>query len=238
MSNEILILSLSAASIGFIHTIVGVDHYIPFIAISKASNWSTFKTIVVTVLCGVGHVLSSVIIGAVGIALGYSLFSLESLESLRGDIAAWLLIGFGLLYTIWGIHRSVKKKPHSHFHTHGDEAIHYHSHKHSHSGDHVHVHHEKSKEITPWVLFIIFIFGPCEALIPILMFPAANHSVYGIVLVTTIFGVVTISTMVGMVLLGLMGIRLLPLQKLENHVHALAGLTIFLCGVGIQFLGI
>ncbi len=242
MNNELYLLSLTAASIGIIHTVVGVDHYIPFIALSKASKWSRIKTIWITLLCGIGHVLSSVVIGAVGILFGVSLSSLEALESFRGDIAAWLLLGFGLLYTVYGIWHSIKNKPHKHFHIHSHSDnigdAHYHTHDHQHSGEHVHVHHEEGKKITPWVLFIIFIFGPCEALIPVLMFPAATHSVFGIILVTTVFGIFTILTMLTMVLVGLWGIELLPLHRLEKHVHTLAGLTILICGIGIVFIGV
>ncbi|HEX9750069.1 MAG TPA: hypothetical protein VGB22_02085 [candidate division Zixibacteria bacterium] len=48
---------------------------------------------------------SSVIIGALGIGLGWALGAMEALETMRGDWAALALIGFGLAYMIWGIHR-------------------------------------------------------------------------------------------------------------------------------------
>jgi len=52
-----------------------------------------------------------------------------------------------------------------------------HGHKHAHHGSHAHVHEEGSgANITPWALFIIFVLGPCEPLIPILMYPAAKQS--------------------------------------------------------------
>lgn len=242
MGNEIYLLSVTAASIGIIHTVIGIDHYVPFIALSKAGKWTKIKTIWITILCGIGHVLSSVVIGTVGIIFGVSLSSLEALESFRGDIAAWLLLGFGLLYMVYGIWYSIKNKPHKHLHIHSHdgekEDIHYHSHDHKHSSLHAHVHHQEGKKITPWVLFIIFVFGPCEALIPVLMFPAATQSIFGIILVTTIFGAFTILTMITMVLIGLWGIELLPMHRLEKHVHTLAGLTILLCGAGIIFIGI
>ena len=40
MSNEIAILTATAASIGFFHTLFGPDHYLPFIVMAKANNWS------------------------------------------------------------------------------------------------------------------------------------------------------------------------------------------------------
>ncbi|MDP4185456.1 MAG: hypothetical protein Q8862_09885, partial [Bacteroidota bacterium] len=63
MNSQILILSLTAASVGFIHTLFGTDHYLPFIVLSKARKWSNVKTAWITVLCGIGHISGSVLIG-------------------------------------------------------------------------------------------------------------------------------------------------------------------------------
>ena len=86
--------------------------------------------------------------------------------------------------------------------------------------------------------FIIFLFGPCEPLIPLLIYHAANHSSFGIFIVALVFGIATISTMLIMVFIGVFGINLLPVKKLELHIHTLAGATILLCGISIQFLGL
>lgn len=237
MTEELTLLTLTAASLGFVHTILGPDHYIPFITLAKASKWSITKTTSITVLCGVGHILSSVLIGAIGIALGLALKSVEYFESIRGEIAGWLLITFGLLYLLWGIKKAVKFKPHTHFHIHEDNLVH--THEHIHSYAHTHVHQEtKDKKLTPWVLFIIFIFGPCEALIPILMYPAATASTFSLILVITVFGLTTITTMLGIVLLSLYGLKTISLPSIERYSHALAGFLIFSCGVAIIFLGL
>jgi sulfite exporter TauE/SafE len=88
------------------------------------------------------------------------------------------------------------------------------------------------------VLFTIFVFGPCEPLIPILMYPAAKGNLFGLVLVTAIFGLVTIMTMLSIVLISSLGVSFLPLGKMERYSHAVAGAVICLCGVAIQFLGL
>lgn len=56
MQTELNILLATAASLGVVHTALGPDHYLPFIALSKSRNWSVFKTARVTALCGLGHV--------------------------------------------------------------------------------------------------------------------------------------------------------------------------------------
>jgi hypothetical protein len=39
-----------------------------------------------------------------------------------------------------------------------------------------------------------------------------------------------------MVILGYYGISFLKMEKLERYAHALGGLTIFVCGMGMLFL--
>ncbi len=230
-------LYITAAMIGFVHTVFGPDHYLPFIIMSKARRWSLMKTALLTLLCGFGHIMSSVVIGVIGIIFGVGVMRLEGLEAFRGNIAGWVLIAFGLTYFIWGVRRMLKSKSHRHNHVHMDSAIH--SHSHSHAMEHVHVHAEEGKRsITPWALFTIFILGPCEPLIPILMYPAAKNSIAGVIGVTAIFGIVTVITMLGIVMVSSFGINLIPLGRLERYAHVLAGGTICLCGVAIQFLGL
>ncbi len=234
--NDLTILIVSAASIGVFHTITGPDHYLPFIVMSRAKKWSQSKTFLITVACGVGHIASSVIIGFVGLALGVVISKLTFIEGVRGNLAAWMLIGFGLLYAVWGLHQIFVKKQHIHEHIH--ESGEFHTHTHSHTVDHAHVHKIKGKTMTPWVLFLIFVFGPCEPLIPILMYPAAKNSILGVVLVVAVFGIATIGTMAAVVMTSLWGLKHISFKPLERFSHVIAGFTIFSSGMVIQFLGL
>lgn len=238
MLHEITVLALTAASLGFVHTILGPDHYIPFIAMARAGKWSTVKTTLITIACGAGHVLSTVLLGAVGIAMGIAVGELEFIESARGEIAVWLLIGFGFMYLFWGLKKAYRNKPHSHYHAHSDGAVHVH--KHVHHSDHSHVHKKENngKSLTPWILFTIFIFGPCEVLIPMLIYPAATESTIGMIVIVTVFAITTISTMLAIVLITLYGIKFIRLGKLERYTHALAGAMILLSGAAIAVLGL
>lgn len=185
MNDSIALLSLTAISLGFLHTLLGPDHYLPFIVMSKAKNWPLKKTMLITFLCGLGHVASSVVLGLIGIAVGISVTKLIAVESVRGNIAAWLFIAFGLVYMIISIRNLVKKKRHTHTHQHFDGENHLHEHDHHHN--HSHIHQKESSNTTPWVLFLIFAFGPCEPLIPILMYPAAQNNIQGAIIVSLYF---------------------------------------------------
>jgi ABC-type nickel/cobalt efflux system permease component RcnA len=237
MGSELTALYITAASIGFFHTLLGPDHYLPFIVMSKARGWSPAKTALITFLCGLGHVVGSIFLGVIGILLGVGVMKLEALESVRGNLAGWALMSFGFAYFIWGIRTMIRNKPHKHVHLHKDSDDH--SHIHCHTTEHAHVHCKDGKvNITPWVLFTIFVLGPCEPLIPVLMYPAAKMSITGIIGVASIFSAVTIATMLAIVIISSLGINFIPLGRLERYGHILAGATICLCGIAIQFLGL
>ncbi len=209
-------LLLTAVTIGVIHTLAGPDHYLPFVVLSKSKNWGITKTINIVVLCGLGHVLSSIIVGFIGIAAGVGLSKLELFEGLRGNIAAWLLFSFGIAYTTWAIFRLIRKKTHSN--TNPDAG-------------------NDRKKLTIWIVFMIFVFGPCEPLIPVLMYPAAQHNYVAIGFIALVFALATISTMIISVLVLLKGFTIVKLSALEKYQHVLTGSAIMLCGAGILFLG-
>ncbi len=236
MESSIIILATTAVTLGFVHTLIGPDHYLPFIVISEARKWNLRKTLLITFLCGIGHVLSSIILGFIGIAAGISLSRLEFFESFRGNIAAWLLIAFGLVYAIISIRNLYRKKSHTHSHTHPDGTRHDHIHNHRH--DHSHIHDTDKANVTPWVLFLIFVFGPCEPLIPLVMYPAAENNISGVVVVSLLFAAATIGTMMTIVLAFRLGFNRINMKPVEKYANVIAGLTIFLSGLAIQFLGL
>ena len=234
--SEAWILLTTAASIAFLHTILGPDHYLVFTAMGKARSWSLARTLRITLFCGLGHVLSSVVIGAVGILLGAQLVSLVEIEGVRGNLAGYALLAFGLMYFAWGLKKAGRGHVHSHVHIH--EGV-VHDHEHDHRTDHAHVHEEGAKNsITPWAMFIVFVLGPCEALIPLFMYPAAQQSGALVVAVAVVFGVVTLLTMLLCVAATTIGLEKLKLPSTGRYAHAVAGASVALCGAAISFMGL
>lgn len=232
--SSLLVLLGTAASIGLIHTVTGPDHYVPFVAMARIGRWSLGKTLVVTLCCGLGHVAGSIVLGALGIGLGVAVGGLAWFEGLRGSLAGWLLLGFGLGYFAWGVKRALRNRPHRHIHAHADGLIHEHTHTHEHQHVHVHEGDAPAATMTPWILFAIFVFGPCEPLIPLLMFPAAKLSGWSVVLVAGVFAVSTLTTMTAMVVAGYLGLASVSLPRLHRCSHALAGLALIACGAAMQ----
>lgn len=231
----------AAAGIAFLHTLLGPDHYLPFVSMGRALRWSRAHLAAITLLCGLGHVLSSMVLGLVGIALGLSLARLQAWETARGAWAAWALIAFGLAYFAWGMTRARRRRPHQHLHWHGDGTVH--AHPHTHESEHLHPHLSDTKKTgwqsaTPWMLFTIFLLGPCEPLIPLFMVPAAGHDWKGTALVAMVFTAVTLATMLAIVMACDYGLARIRVPSLEPYSHALTGATIAICGAAITLLGL
>ena len=230
---------LFATGLGIWHTLIGPDHYVPFIALAKSRNWNMAKTLLWTFICGVGHIASALLLAAGFYCLGQWLTQAhyDLVQDHRGAVAAWLLIAFGAAYMIWGVRAALLTKPHAHTHQHEDGEVHTHQHRHTCAG-HRHWHERPdNKKAIPWILFIIFAFGPCEYLWPMLV-AATAVSTTCLIVSTLVFSAFTILTMLVAVGLGLRGIRLLKFHFLERYAHAIAGLTILLCGLAIAFLGL
>jgi len=235
MDNHILAICGAAALVAFIHVIAGPDHYIPSIVLAKANKWSAKRTALISIFCGVGHILSSVVVGLIAVAIGISLGALEHIESIRGGVAAYLLIGFGLAYAIWGIRYAIKSKPHMHLHLHPEGFEH--SHGHTHFGEHAHAHQERNKRLF-WIMFIIFVFGVCEPLIPLVMVPAIEQNWWGVLAVALVFGSITVATMTTIIVLSYKGLEPVRLGFMERYSHLGAGSIIAMLGFAVRFFGL
>ena len=164
------------------------------------------------------------------LAIGSSLGLLENIESGRADIVKWLIMGFAIAYFIYGIRKSMTGTVHRHsgkIHSHKiDEK------KHSHKN-------VFSNPTTFWVLFIIFAFGPCEVLIPLLMFPAFEFDWASVVYISTAFSISTIATMLTLVTIFYFGLKIVPINfdRFAKYNHAITGAVIAFCGL-LMFLGL
>jgi nickel/cobalt transporter (NicO) family protein len=238
MTDASLILLGTAAGVGGLHTLVGVDHTLPFVLLGRAQRWSLRRTLGVTLLCGIAHVLSSVVIGTIGIGLGVALDGLVAVDAFRGTLGARLLVAFGIAYMIWGIREARRGRRHSHAHLHDDGTVH--AHEHDHRGEHGHAHgarRRQARNVTVLSLFILLAFGPCEPLVP-LLFPPAFHGRWLLVAgVVASFGVATIAVMLAVVTVGYHGLRWRAGALLERNMHALAGFAIAMSGIAIELFG-
>jgi len=229
MQSDMIGMILSAITISILHTASGPDHYLPFVALSRSGKWSVLKTVGLAALCGLGHILSSVIIGLIGVVLGWQLTNFSWFQNIRENISSWSLMLFGLLYLSWGIWKVYANRPHKHFDVYGDDVYVF---KHRHGGV---VYPEERVKVTPLVLLAIFVMGPSEPLLPLLFYSGINSSPLEIGIIVGVFAMFTVITMVGMVLLGLYGFSLFGTSRWERYMHAISGAVVTICGAGMVF---
>lgn len=206
----------TAATLAGLHALLGIDHSLPFVALGRARGWTLGRTLLVTGVRGGGHVASSVVIGAAGVGLGIAADALLWLESARGELAAALLIGFGLAYAAWAVWRRLRGR--DGVHLHGDSAA--------------------VGRVTPWALFIVLTLGPCEPLIPLMLVPGVARDWVVLGAVIGVFGMVTVAVMLAAVAAGWLGVDLLGGHRTARYADVAAGLVVAASGAAVLVLGL
>ena len=237
----------TAASLAIVHTLIGIDHSLPLAALGRARGWALGRTLLVAGVCGAGHVTSSVVLGAAGVGLGIATDLLLRIESFRGEMAAALLLAFGLAYTAWALWprphgRGGKNTPATRDQTGDglarepaatprDEA------RPAAGG-------RRAGDIrggTAWALFVIFVLGPCEPLIPLMVVPGLAGNWLGVAAVAAVFGLLTIAVMLAAVTAAWHGLRCIS-RPTPHHrgrlPHAAAGLVVTASGAAVLWLGL
>jgi nickel/cobalt exporter len=225
-----LALVAAAVSLGSIHTLAP-DHWVPFAALARSERWSSRRTALITAACGLGHVTASVALGLLGLLFGLEL--LQTFGQRMESISGLLLIGFGLAYGIWGLHRSLRDRAHEHAHSHGHVHVHLHlaiSHQPPATGN-------LHRPLTAWTLFLLFSADPCVAVIP-LLFAAAPLGWPSIVAVVLAYETATIGTMVALVLPARAAADAVRGAWVDRWGDAMAGAVVVLIGVVVMSLGI
>lgn len=227
MSGMTLTLVAAAASLGSVHTLAP-DHWMPFAALARAEGWTPRRTAAITALCGLGHVTVSVLLGLVSVFLGLEL--LQTFGRRLESVAGFVLIAFGVVYGLWGLHRAVQSRwhDHGHGHTHWHGHAHARGHAHAHAGD---------VRLTPWMLFLVFCADPCIAVIP-LMFAAAPLGWGTTLAVIASYELATIGTMVLLVLPARAAAAAIRSTWVDRFGDALAGGVIAGVGLAVMSLGL
>lgn len=215
-----LTLLLAAATIGALHT-MAPDHWMPFAALGRARGWSGARTARATILCGFGHVTVSALLGIASVFIG--LGAMKMIGGHLENVATWMLMVFGTVYTIWGLRRSFRRDALG--------VVHAHDHHHAHGlNDHDH-------GLTEWSLFLLFSADPCVAVVPMIV-AAAGAGWTAVIAVVIAYEIATIATMVVLATAAHAGARVFRAEWLDRFGHAAAGALIAAVGAAMMSLGI
>jgi cadmium resistance protein CadD (predicted permease) len=213
----------AAAGVGFGHAILP-DHWVPLAVVGRTRRYPLTKIARLSGLAGVAHVLISILLGAVIIAVGLQFRS--TIQSAQDTIIGCLLIATGLGFGAF----ELLGPGHTHDHPHG----HGHSHDHDHDG-HEHDHRDHLEQRGVRGLAAIMVpFGaaasPDLTILPVFLAATAAGAATAIGALV-IFAVVTIGTIVGLTLTAAKGGYQIRGQWLERWGNALTAIVLIVIGL-------
>lgn len=129
-STVLTTIALTGFTIAFLHAAIPT-HWLPFVLTGRVQKWSRPRTLLVTAICGSGHVLFTAVLGFLVAWLGFALS--ERVGAWFPRIAGGALLAFGLFY----VYRQFSGHGHGHTHMFGG-----HHHEHSDEDDHGHGPHD------------------------------------------------------------------------------------------------
>ncbi|MFO7657748.1 MAG: hypothetical protein R6W78_11825 [Bacteroidales bacterium] len=185
------------------------NHWIPLVAIGKAENWTTRETVIATIITGLAHTLSTVL---VGIIIGFAGFKLAGYyEKITTLVAPMVLITIGLVFVVIDFSRG-------HRHNHAFEGT-------SRTGKNT-----KSKVALILSLSIAMFFSPCLEL-EAFFFRAGTMGWPGIIMVSVVYTVITVIFMAVLVYLGIKGTSKFRWHFLEHHEKTVSGIVLIILGI-------
>lgn len=199
----------AAAGVGFGHAILP-DHWMPLAVLGRTRRYPLSRVARLSGLAGIAHVLVSIILGAVIIAVGLQFRS--TIQSAQDTIIGWILIATGIGFAV------LELSGHSHDH-------------HSHAHDHAH---EESRRGVRGLAAVMVPFGaaasPDLTILPV--FLAATTAGVAIAIGSlVIFAAVTIGTIVGLTLAATRGGYEIRGQWLEQWGNAFTALVLVIIGL-------
>jgi hypothetical protein len=209
----------ASAGVGFGHAVLP-DHWVPLAVLGRARRYPLGKVARLSGLAGVAHVLLSIVLGGVIIAIGLQFRS--SIQNAQDTIIGCLLIATGLGF----IALELTGRGHGH-----DPETGGHSHDHDHDQDH-HEHSHERRGIRG-LAAVMVPFGaaasPDLTILPVFL-AAATVGVATAIGSLVIFAAVTIGTIVGLTLAAARGGYQIRGQWLDRWGNAVTAIVLVIIG--------
>lgn len=193
--------------ISLLHAMIP-NHWLPVIAIGKKEKWTIQEVTRVTLICGLAHGASTIVIGIILGLLGAGLS--HNLSQFAGIIAPVILILIGIVF----IYR-------------------HHVHKHFHIDDDIKNKKPKSAIIT--ALVVAMFFSPCMEIEAYFLL-AGTFAKWLIWFIAVLYLTITTIGMVLLVRLAYGGLLKLNWHKLEHNAGIITGITLVVTGIITFFI--
>jgi len=197
--------------LSIIHALIP-NHWLPLIAVGKAEKWTQPQTLWATLITGVAHTLSTILIGVVVGLIGYRLAAGYTVIS--ETIAPAILVVLGMIYLMLGF------RPHYHHHHHHDIKSPVPS---------------EGKKRSGYVailasLSLAMFLTPCVE-IEAYYFQAGTIGWIGIFIVSAVYLFTTLAIMLIVVYAGMKGAASFRSHLLEHHEKQITGAVLIALGI-------
>ena len=226
-----------AVATALFHTLIP-DHCLPFVLIGNARGWRVGTTVAVSGVSALIHVMLSILLGMLALAIGGVAASAVG-ETLERS-GAVLLVVFGVGYALWAWRKG------GHFHP-GGARVHLETddarcdgHEGDRNTEHLHYHADDqliAGGAGPNAWWLAFIIGanPCVLILPVIM-ASASQGATAVVAVCIAYAIPSVLLMVGLSTLGVAGGRRFRLPLAARYMELISGLLIAALGVLILLL--
>ena len=199
------------------------SHWLAFAAVGKARRWSVRQTITVALMAGGGHVVLTVALGLVVVAVGKTLQLAIPPEAERLAVGI-LLVALGFYFVVSGIRGG------GHAHLPEDCVVEGHDHAHGqgHSAS-AFLERVGQNPTVVGVLILGMTLSPCLDLLSLFV-AAASFQWPVIVGVSMVMAVTTLTIMLGLVGLTAMGLERVRLAWLDRYEGPIVGALLIILG--------
>lgn len=215
-----LLLLLAAAAVALLHAVLP-DHWVPLAVVARAERWGPIRTLRVSGLAAVGHVVTSLVLAAVVAIVGLRFQTF--IAGAEGRIVGGLLIVTGLGFLIWGLLRGGHAHEHTHDGHHGHDQV-----------DHDPHQDEPRGPLRSRLAAVVVPFGvaasPDLTVLPVAL-AAAAAGVPLVVGVLVVFGAVTMAVFVGLTLAGAFVGYQIKGEWLERHAYIITAGVLMVIGL-------
>lgn len=222
-------LLVAAAGVGFGHAVLP-DHWVPLAVLGRARRYPMSRIARLSGLAGVAHVLVSIVLGAVIIAVGLQFRS--TVQHAQDTIIGIILIATGVGFAV--LELSGHGHHHHHEHDHDHEPGHDHGHHHFQDGEPHGAASEQSPGRIRGLAAVMVPFGaaasPDLTILPVFL-AATTAGLATAVGSLLIFAAVTIATIVGLTLAAARGGYQIRGQWLERWGNAVTALVLVAIGL-------
>jgi ABC-type nickel/cobalt efflux system permease component RcnA len=219
----------AAAGVGFGHAILP-DHWVPLAVLGRTRRYPLSRIARLSGLAGIAHVLVSLVLGAVIIAVGLRFRS--TIQGAQDTIIGCVLIATGIGFAVYELtgHGHSHDHPHSHDHEHGHDHEHEHEHEHEPAA---HAHQQPRRGGMKSLAAVMVPFGaaasPDLTILPVFL-AATTAGIVTAVGSLVIFAAVTIGTIVGLTLAAARGGYEVRGEWLERWGNAITAFVLVVIG--------